>query len=1166
MQISLVVYGWLDRLAPVGNVADTITTLVLLIAGVLIYRTFRERYLFFWIIGWSAYLLYRLSVDRAGELGYPPYMVALTYVSFLISSALFAASVFDYLNRQKWFVYLAVVTAAAMIVATVRAFWFPQSDALELAVQILYRVGTFGAGVQLAMYSRGRRQVSPWLMAAMLLLVHIDFNFVQPHQHPGVDAFIESLLGLSMLVLLLDESRTRTRRLEVVNQVINSMATADDENVVMLVALQNLKRLMGSNAAWFRLLSGDELEMRAHIGVSDEFLRRRWRISSGDQVGKEIIESGKPVILTRRNTEGAIQKSIADEDFDHLVVVPVQGKASVIGILALASAQFRRYKSDELSFLISVARQLGIAIENQQLINKILRSQRQWANTFDALPDPIFVHDENFRILKANRALLNKVGMSVESVMARTCDGVLPHIEAKWTGCPYCSAEVTEFRDIADPCFGGFAIVSTTTFTADDTGPGGTVHIIRDTTARRAAEERYRTLFEQVQEGVFVSTPDGRVVDCNDAFVHLLGYDSRDEVLAREIAQSFYAHPSDRNVFLQMMAKEGVVKNFEVNLKRRDGSIVTTLENSYATRTASGNIVRYHGVLLDITEKKRAEDEVRRRNNELEALNTIAVLASQSFDFDEIVNLALRQIVDIFHADTAAIFLLDPDRRILRRCAAYGYRSDVGGGLLNVRIPDTYWNHLLEHHVEIVTDRDLERLPAEFADFVKAEGLRSWLWVVLWAGDKIVGEMGVSSRAERTYTARDEELIIALGRQLANSIEKVRLYEETSKAYENLRRTQEQLLQSEKMSAVGQLISGVAHELNNPLTAILGYAQLLEEENLTEHQKEFVAKLYKQAQRTQRVVQNLLSFARQRKPAKMPVDVRRIVEDTLALRDYDLNLHNIQVERKFSATLPPVVADPHQLEQVFLNIINNAVDAMLEHSRGGTLEVAIAVNDGQISLEFHDSGPGIREVNRIFDPFYTTKGVGKGTGLGLSICYGIIKEHGGDIRAFNHVNGGAAVQIVLPSAAVAAAPESPVELAGRRVPLQGRVLLVDDEEAVLEFEREVLNGAGAEVVCVMTGESAIAALASDEFDAVLVDSSMPGALSGTDVYKWIVEHRPGSKHRLILAFSSATDADLREFVEKHSIPFITKPFEVSDLIAVIGRSMEVKKTASAHKG
>ena len=1163
MQTPLVVYGWLDRLAPVGNIADTITTLVLLVAGILIYRTFRERYLFFWIIGWSAYLLYRVSLDRAWELGYPPYAVALTYISFLISSALFAAAVFDYLNRKKWFVYLAGMTLVAMAIATVRAYWFANSQVLEAVVQVLYRVGTFAAAIQLAVYIRGRRQLSPWLMALMLLMVHIDFDVVKPHDHPELDAFIESLLGLSMLVLVLDESRTRTRRLAVVNEVINSMASAEDENVVMLTALQNLRRLMSSTSAWFRLVNGDSLEMRAHVGLSDEFLRKRWRIPTHKQLGKGVVESGYPIIFNRRNTDGDLRESLDEEQLDHIVVVPVEGKKSVIGILALGSARLRRYKDDELRFLASAARQLGIGIENLQLISKILRSQRQWANTFDALPDPIFVHDESFRVVKANRSLSNKLGTSPESVIGRTCDEVLPHIETKWTGCPYCTAEPLEFRDIPDPCFGGYAIVSTAAFTADETGPGGTVHIIRDTTARRAAEERYRTLFEQVQEGVFVSTPDGRVVDCNDAFVHLLGYESRDQVLAKDIAQSFYAHAQDRSVFLQKMVKQGAVRNFEVNLKRQDGSTVTVLENSYASRTASGNIVRYHGVLLDITEKKRAEDEVRRRNSELEALNAIAVLASQSFDFDEIVNLALRQIVDIFRADTAAIFLLDFEHHMLRRCASFGHRSEFGDALTSIRIPDAFWDHLMSMHVEIVTHRDAASLPAEFVEFVKAEALQTWMWVVMWSGDKMVGVMGVSSRSENAYSERDEGLIIALGRQLANSIEKVRLYEETSKAYENLRHTQEQLLQSEKMSAVGQLISGVAHELNNPLTAILGYAQLLEEEDLSEHQKEFVAKLYKQAQRTQRVVQNLLSFARQRKPAKMPVDVRRIVEDTLALRDYDLNLHNIIVERMFASTLPPVVADAHQLEQVFLNIINNAVDAMLEHSRGGKLEVTVAVQGGQISLEFHDSGPGIREVNRIFDPFYTTKGVGKGTGLGLSICYGIIKEHGGDIRAFNHVKGGAVVQIVLPSAAMSAEDAVAAEPAGRRIPLQGRVLLVDDEEAVLEFEREVLTGAGAHVVCVTNGETAISKLSSEDFQAVLVDSSMPGALSGTDVYKWIAEHRPELRRRLVLAFSSITDSALRKFVDENAIPFINKPFEVSDLIAVIGAAMQEKKIASA---
>src|SRR5205814_9452821 len=164
---------------------------------------------------------------------------------------------------------------------------------------------------------------------------------------------------------------------------------------------------------------------------------------------------------------------------------------------------------------------------------------------------------------------------------------------------------------------------------------------------------------------------------------------------------------------------------------------------------------------------------------------------------------------------------------------------------------------------------------------------------------------------------------------------------------------------------------------------------------------------------------------------------------------------------------PAVTADPHQLEQVFLNIINNAVDAMLEIGRGGTLKIRVHQKDGYVHAEFQDSGPGIKEPNRIFDPFYTTKSVGKGTGLGLSSCYGIIKEHGGDISARNREDGGAVIEVRLPATGRAVAPDPVPAMAPRKAVIEGSVLLVEVEEAVLEFERDVLTGAGAQVVTLM---------------------------------------------------------------------------------------------------
>jgi two-component system NtrC family sensor kinase len=448
-----------------------------------------------------------------------------------------------------------------------------------------------------------------------------------------------------------------------------------------------------------------------------------------------------------------------------------------------------------------------------------------------------------------------------------------------------------------------------------------------------------------------------------------------------------------------------------------------------------------------------------------------------------------------------------------------------------------------------------------------------WIWVLLWGKDKPIGIMGIASKENRQYSSNDENLLVAISRQLATTIEKVQLYEETCRAYEDLRRTQEQLLQSEKMSAVGQLIAGVAHELNNPLTAILGYAQLLESAGLDRRSADFVRKLYKQAQRTHRVVQNLLSFARQRKTQKVDVDLRKVLEETLTLRDYDLKVNNITLERDLPEDLPSVVADPHQLEQVFLNIINNALDAMLESSGSGVLNVRAVSKDNFVRVTFDDSGPGIKDPSRIFDPFYTTKSVGKGTGLGLSICYGIVKEHGGEIVARNREEGGATIEVRLRASSKPAAAEAVPSLR-REAMLQGRVLLVEDEEAVLEFEGDVLVGAGGQVTTAMDVEDAKRRLQSGAFDVIVMNGRMPGGGSAQEMYAWIAGNCPGLEKKLLLTFATVTDPQTRSFLHEAGIPMLAKPFEVADLISRVrallqqeqGGSGKEEKSATASAG
>jgi two-component system NtrC family sensor kinase len=329
--------------------------------------------------------------------------------------------------------------------------------------------------------------------------------------------------------------------------------------------------------------------------------------------------------------------------------------------------------------------------------------------------------------------------------------------------------------------------------------------------------------------------------------------------------------------------------------------------------------------------------------------------------------------------------------------------------------------------------------------------------------------------------------------------------------------------------------------------------------------EEFILKLRKQAQRTQRIVQNLLSFARQHTPKRIHVDLRSVLEDTIALRDYDLKVNNIEVERNFEPVLPSVVADPHQLEQVYLNIINNAADAMLEGGRGGRLRINIYPENGHVVTSFHDSGPGIFDPKHVFDPFYTTKGVGKGTGLGLSICYGIVKEHGGEISAQNHPSGGALLQVRLP----VAMGEKPVTesdriVARRESRLEGAVLLVDDEEAVLDFEREVLAAAGLKVATAVSGAEAVQSLEQGEFDVVLLDSKIPGDLSSEDVFHWIEQNRTDLAPRTVLVLSNVSDPGVRVFVDATKILCLVKPFEVADLLAMTRRVLRRARAASAR--
>ncbi len=1161
MDISLLRAGYaVGDIAVPRLMAHESAALIMLAAGLLVFRTFRERYLLIWILGWLAYFVSRWTLRGAGEGTPPHYLTAISQAEFVLALCLFATAVFVYSHARRLLLPLLMISLTLMAYAVARALWWPDSVTLRVVLEVSYRIIAVTAGIQLIRFRWARWEIGPWLLSVSLLLLHLKWAPISEHLPPGSDLMIVLLLGLSMLLVVFDDYKMRTRRLGVINALTSSITRAQQHGPMMVTALEELKGLMRAKAAWFRLLEGDKMVVAQQIGLSQDFLRERGSVPLDDTLERALREGAPTVVKTSGTNEG-IQPYLKSERFHHVVVVPVLGKKSVIGTLSLGSRHRLSYTPDDLEFLATSAHQLGLAVENLRLVEQILRSHRQWANTFDSIQDLVLLHDAEFRVMKANYALLQRLGQAPADVVGNVCEAVLPRNRGEWSGCPYCQGTDEGLYEGPDPCFGGFSMISTSSYVEQGSKQRGTIHVVRDATDRRVAEEKYRRLFEQVQEGVFVATPEGKLLDCNDAFVRMLGHTSQEELMALNVDTELYASAEQREVFRREVELHNYVRNFEVTLRRKDGTLLTAMESSFATRDAAGKVERYQGFLLDITEKKRAEDEIRRRNRELNALNAMAVIATQSFDLDEILNLTLRQVITLLGAETGSIYLSDVNETTFRRRAGWGQRSADRARFSEVNFADGFGDLVTRSRTEVITPEYLPHLPPLVAEFIRADGLSSWIWVLLWGKDKPMGVMGISSREAREYTSNDENLLVAIGRQLSTTIEKVRLYEETCRAYEDLRRTQEQLLQSEKMSAVGQLIAGVAHELNNPLTAILGYAQLLESEGLEERASDFVSKLFKQAQRTHRVVQNLLSFARQRKPHKEQVDICKVLDETLALRDYDLKVNNIKLEREVELSVPAVTADPHQIEQVFLNIINNAVDAMLETGRAGMLKVLVYTREGHVHTEFQDSGPGIKEPNRIFDPFYTTKSVGKGTGLGLSICYGIVKEHGGDISARNRQEGGAIVEVSLPSTGRTVSPEKTLPMPPREFAIEGRILLVEDEEAVLEFERDVLAGAGARVVTLMNGEELKARLLHEAFDALIIDGKMPGGWSAPDAYRWICENCPGLEKRVLFTFSSVAEHEIRTFLRENNLPCLVKPFEVADLISQARRLLQKVQAA-----
>jgi signal transduction histidine kinase/CheY-like chemotaxis protein len=444
-----------------------------------------------------------------------------------------------------------------------------------------------------------------------------------------------------------------------------------------------------------------------------------------------------------------------------------------------------------------------------------------------------------------------------------------------------------------------------------------------------------------------------------------------------------------------------------------------------------------------------------------------------------------------------------------------------------------------------------------------AREIDSALCVPLKGQGETLGVLNVNRIEERRggkFDDRHRKILAIYADYAAHAIENLRVYRELADAHARLeeswrevRLVQEQLIHSEKMSTIGQLISEVSHELNNPLTTTVGYAQLLGRINRDPEVAEYLDVIRNEGLRCQRIIQNLLDFARKHQGEPEPVDLNVLVEKTVALRRAQLVVGGIEIETELDSGLPFVVADPSRLQQVILNLLNNAAQA-IEGERGkGRIRFGTSFEpeDGAVVLTVEDDGPGIPEAlrERIFEPFYTTKEAGRGTGLGLSVCRGIVEEGGGRIRAEPSADGGARFVISLLTGPPPAAPSSTEEEPASTVE-SAEILVVDDDPQVLRLLSRTLSLDGHRVVTADAVEGALELAADADFDLVLTDLRMPGE-SGLDLHARLVRERPELAERVVFFTGGAVGEEIRAELDRRGRPVLHKPFQEDELREVV---------------
>jgi len=832
---------------------------------------------------------------------------------------------------------------------------------------------------------------------------------------------------------------------------------------------------------------------------------------------------------------GALTIAFAAVSWDQIRILPHYLEALPVGLLVLV-ALFVAYawsKTTEISELRGLVRGIeqqraGNGHDNQQLdqlFSLISKSQQGYRDLIDTFEDLLFSVTLDGTILTVNRSFADLLNLSFAEVVGRRLD------------------EFMEFPDSSDRRSAQESLPRflerrrwTGVVRAKVKGRGSTryfecvlhaivrddvVHgisgLARDITRERESETQFTDLFETLREGVYLASADDRITEVNPALAQMLGFAGKEEIFHTELS-SLYQNAADRAGERTKLDDLGFLRAREVTLKhRQDSREVVALHTTAVIRDPAGKFVRYQGTFVDVTEQREMERRLHRE---------------QEF---------ARRLMDSF---PDLVVTLDAESR-------YTFISPQILDVLGYQPEDLIGKKLGSH----IDPHDLTAMQELIANLIS--GHRS--------NGQIEYRTQHKNGAWQLFRASARPLHDEMGRT-TGVIASVRDITEQQ-------RLQQQLIQSERLAAMGQMIAGVAHELNNPLTAILGVTELMRDQTTDENAHRQLDLAHRQARRAAHIVESLLVFSRPATPRNALLHISDLLQRTVQLHEHSLRSNNIQVDLMARPDLPTVLGDSNQLTQVFLNLIVNAEQAIREVRDQGMLRIRAGVVGDRVLITFQDDGVGIHRetLPRIFDPFFTTKRPGRGTGLGLSICMAIVREHNGDISAQPLPDGGSVFTVSLPvctqavlvaepkpvhaSRAQTRAPEAPT-LAGKRV------LVVDDEEGIRELVTDSLKSRNISVDCASVSERAMELAATNYYDAILCDlnleseSGMP--VSGFDLYDRIRENL--ASRSVVMPLFIFMTGDLVDFASdeqtiRQGSLILQKPFRIAELLLVLSKSL-----------